>query len=166
MLDAVAPAEDELGRIDAVAGDGDHGRGMVRGLRAAVGAGRGAGDVPGQVLMAAGAAWAEAAGGASGALWGRMLQSFGWALVENGTGAEAVGRALTDSAASLVGLGSAKLGDKTMLDVLAPFVDAYLERAQRETGDCGMGSCATRRGRRCPSHGRPREQARPVGRAR
>ncbi|MDQ2755159.1 MAG: dihydroxyacetone kinase family protein, partial [Actinomycetota bacterium] len=31
MVAAVAAAEDELGRIDAVAGDGDHGRGMVKG---------------------------------------------------------------------------------------------------------------------------------------
>ena len=31
-------AEGELGRIDAVAGDGDHGRGMVKGTTAATGA--------------------------------------------------------------------------------------------------------------------------------
>ena len=31
----MSAAEDELGRIDAVAGDGDHGRGMVRGTEAA-----------------------------------------------------------------------------------------------------------------------------------
>ena len=31
----LAAAEDELGRIDAVAGDGDHGRGMVKGSAAA-----------------------------------------------------------------------------------------------------------------------------------
>ena len=30
---AVHDAEQELGRMDAVAGDGDHGRGMVRGHR-------------------------------------------------------------------------------------------------------------------------------------
>ncbi|MER7398718.1 dihydroxyacetone kinase family protein, partial [Streptomyces sp. NPDC000151] len=34
-LDLVAANEDELGRLDAVAGDGDHGIGIVRGLRAA-----------------------------------------------------------------------------------------------------------------------------------
>ena len=31
----LADAEDELGRIDAIAGDGDHGRGMVKGSSAA-----------------------------------------------------------------------------------------------------------------------------------
>ena len=31
MAEMLADAEEELGRIDAVAGDGDHGRGMVKG---------------------------------------------------------------------------------------------------------------------------------------
>jgi D-erythrulose 4-kinase len=35
MARMLADAEDELGRIDAVAGDGDHGRGMVKGSTAA-----------------------------------------------------------------------------------------------------------------------------------
>lgn len=35
IADVLADAEDELGRIDAVAGDGDHGRGMVKGSSAA-----------------------------------------------------------------------------------------------------------------------------------
>jgi dihydroxyacetone kinase len=134
MLEVIESTEEELGRIDAVAGDGDHGRGMVRGLRAAVGAAAKAGDVPGTVLVVAGAAWAESAGGASGALWGAMLQSFGRSLVENGTGAEAVGEALGEAITSLVALGGAKPGDKTMLDALEPFVHAYLERTRAGEG--------------------------------
>src|SRR5690606_767697 len=35
MTEAAVKAEEELGRLDAIAGDGDHGAGMVRGLRAA-----------------------------------------------------------------------------------------------------------------------------------
>ena len=35
MAAMLADAEDELGRIDAIAGDGDHGRGMVKGSSAA-----------------------------------------------------------------------------------------------------------------------------------
>ena len=134
MLQAIESAEEELGRIDAVAGDGDHGRGMVRGLRAASAAAAKAGDVPGGVLVAAGTAWAEAAGGASGALWGALLRSFGHALVEHGTGAEAVGGALTEAVTSLVTLGGAKPGDKTMLDALGPFVQAYLRQVQAGDG--------------------------------
>ena len=40
---ALSEAEDELGRIDAVAGDGDHGRGMVKGSAAARDAGSNSG---------------------------------------------------------------------------------------------------------------------------
>ena len=35
MAAMLADAEEELGRIDAIAGDGDHGRGMVKGSSAA-----------------------------------------------------------------------------------------------------------------------------------
>jgi dihydroxyacetone kinase len=75
-LDAIAgmlaDAEDELGRIDAVAGDGDHGRGMVKGSSAARAAAAKAskdGAGQGSVLAAAGKEWAAKAGGTSGVLW-------------------------------------------------------------------------------------------------
>ena len=79
MLAAVVDAEDELGRIDAVAGDGDHGVGMVRGLRAATAAASAAGSTAGagEVLHAAGTAWADKAGGTSGVLWGAILTAIG-----------------------------------------------------------------------------------------
>ena len=66
---AVHDAEQELGRMDAVAGDGDHGRGMVRGIDHAVAAGSVAAEAgwgARGVLEAAGDAWAEFAGGTSG----------------------------------------------------------------------------------------------------
>lgn len=69
MAQVVTEMEQELGRIDAVAGDGDHGRGMVRGTAAARDAARSAqeaGAGPGAVLMEAGDAWAARAGGTSG----------------------------------------------------------------------------------------------------
>ncbi|WP_457852884.1 dihydroxyacetone kinase subunit DhaK, partial [Sinorhizobium medicae] len=78
IADALKEAEEELGRIDAFAGDGDHGQGMRRGSAAAsdaaqtaVAAGAGAASV----LAAAGDAWADRAGGTSGAIWGLALRS-------------------------------------------------------------------------------------------
>ncbi|MCZ0993245.1 DAK2 domain-containing protein [Streptomyces noursei] len=60
-LELVAANEAELGRLDAVAGDGDHGIGIVRGLRAAAAAARAAEPGPdgdprsaGTALLAAG----------------------------------------------------------------------------------------------------------------
>jgi len=63
---ALHDAEEELGRIDALAGDGDHGQGMARGSASAAAAAReavAAGAGAASVLAAAGDAWADRAGG-------------------------------------------------------------------------------------------------------
>jgi dihydroxyacetone kinase len=123
----LADAEDELGRIDAVAGDGDHGRGMVKGSSAGVEAADAAveaGAGPASTLAAAGSAWASQAGGTSGVLWGAMLTAIGTALGDTGRpDGTAIARGLRDGYDALVALGGAAPGDKTMLDALAPFVD-------------------------------------------
>jgi dihydroxyacetone kinase len=127
----LADAEDELGRIDAVAGDGDHGRGMVKGSSAArVAADKAAADGGGtaSVLAAAGKEWAARAGGTSGVLWGAMLSALGARLGDTGTPpAATVAAGLRDGYDALISLGGAAPGDKTMLDALLPFVEE-LER--------------------------------------
>ena len=135
MLAAVQANETELGRLDAVAGDGDHGSGMVRGLTAATSAAfhsAASGATLGPVLREAGAAWADRAGGTSGVLWGLLLSELGGSLAgldppETADVAAAVGRAWT----TISNRGGAKLGDKTMLDALAPFAHALRRAAQR-----------------------------------
>ncbi len=131
MQTAIVEVEDELGRIDAVAGDGDHGRGMVKGVSAAYAAATEAADrghgVQG-VLDAAGDAWAAKAGGTSGVLWGAALRAFGDRLgdqaIEAGTiEAADVVAAVRAGLEALQTLGKAKVGDKTMLDSLVPFID-------------------------------------------
>src|SRR6478752_4491522 len=87
MAEMLADAEQELGRIDAIAGDGDHGRGMVKGSSAArVAAAKAVEDGGGQgsVLTAAGKQWAAKAGGTSGVLWGAMLSALGARLGDTG----------------------------------------------------------------------------------
>lgn len=119
---------DELGRIDAIAGDGDHGIGMERGVRAAVDAAtdavaRGAGAAT--TLHIAGDAWADKAGGTSGALWGMALRAVGDALGDtNAPDAGAVAAGVAAAAAAIMEFGKAKPGDKTLVDVLVPFRDA------------------------------------------
>ena len=124
----MAEAEAELGRIDAVAGDGDHGRGMVRGTEAASSAATSAshrGGGTGSVLAAAGDAWAAKAGGTSGVLWGAGLAAAGHRLGNTGTPTDSdVAEALRAGHDALVELGGARRGDKTMLDALGPFVEA------------------------------------------
>jgi D-erythrulose 4-kinase len=125
---AIAGAEEELGRLDAVAGDGDHGRGMVKGTAAAVEAARGVVDREGGVgslLRTAGQAWAAKAGGTSGALWGAALAAMGDRLGDQSPTVEGtdVVDALRAGFDELRRLGKADVGDKTMLDSLAPFIE-------------------------------------------
>lgn len=118
-------AEERLGRMDAIAGDGDHGRGMVRGVdaaaaaaAAALGEGAGAGDV----LATAGDAWADKAGGTSGVLWGAGLRAFGETLGNSAVpDARGLAAGVTAFADRIVQLGKAETGDKTMVDALLPF---------------------------------------------
>lgn len=131
MAAAVADAEDELGRIDAVAGDGDHGRGMVRGTAAAVEAAataRDDGAGAGSVLAAAGNGWATRAGGTSGVLWGAALVAFGKRLGDTTAPTpKEVAAGVRDAYEALIKLGGAHPGDKTMLDALLPFSQALSE---------------------------------------
>ena len=129
MQTVLIGAEDELGRIDAVAGDGDHGRGMVKGIIAATeAAARSADEGHGAagVLGAAGEAWAAKAGGTSGVLWGAALQAVGDRLGDRADRITAsdVADAVAAGLVALQTLGKAELGDKTMLDALIPFVEA------------------------------------------
>jgi len=127
MAEMLADAEQELGRIDAIAGDGDHGRGMVKGSSAArVAAAKAVEDGAGQgsVLTAAGKQWAAKAGGTSGVLWGAMLGALGARLGDTGRPDSAtVAAGMRDGYDALIRLGGAAPGDKTMLDALLPFID-------------------------------------------
>ncbi|WP_368075766.1 dihydroxyacetone kinase subunit DhaK [Curtobacterium sp. Csp1] len=124
--------EETLGRIDAVAGDGDHGRGMVKGIGAARRAVEQTDREAGVafVLGRAGEAWAASAGGTSGVLWGAALEAFGRALGDDAEHVDAadVVAAAQAFADSIVHLGGASRGDKTLLDALMPFVDELRSR--------------------------------------
>ncbi|MEV6419456.1 dihydroxyacetone kinase family protein [Streptomyces sp. NPDC051662] len=127
VKDTVDTHAEELGRIDAVAGDGDHGIGMRRGSGAAhtaavraAEAGAGAGTA----LGAAADAWADRAGGTSGALWGVLLHAVGAALGDTeAPTAGTVAHGVSEASAAVRRLGGAEVGDKTMVDVLVPFAD-------------------------------------------
>ncbi|WP_427383517.1 dihydroxyacetone kinase family protein [Janibacter sp. G56] len=124
LRDVVEAHKEELGRIDAIAGDGDHGIGMSRGAAAAAEA---AAQTQGgvlTVLRAAGAAFSDRAGGTSGILWGRLLGGLGAALGnEHAVTAPLLAAAVRESSDGLKAFSKAELGDKTMLDALFPFVE-------------------------------------------
>ncbi|MFT4110843.1 dihydroxyacetone kinase family protein, partial [Propionicimonas sp.] len=120
--------ETALGRLDAVAGDGDHGQGMTLGSTGALAAADralSAGAGARSLLIAAGEQWAESAGGTSGALWGSGLVSFAGVLDDSGR--PDVGTIVAGVAAfarTLVDVGGAQPGDKTMMDAVLPFAQA------------------------------------------
>ena len=127
----ISEHEDELGKLDSVAGDGDHGVGMVRGLKAALASvdtvdaaegkdvGRGVGDL----ISDAGAAFSDAAGGSSGALVGIFIITIGNKFPAEVTTA-GVWEAMRLGLERMEKLGKAGPGQKTMLDTLHPFLEA------------------------------------------
>jgi dihydroxyacetone kinase len=128
---AIDAEADELGRLDAVAGDGDHGIGMQRGAVAAaqtatelVAAQGGARTT----LLAAADAWAARGGGTSGALWGIGLRAAGEGLSDiDGVTPEKVAAGVLAARDAIAAAGAVAVGDKTMLDALDPFATALCE---------------------------------------
>jgi len=127
VADAVASAADELGRIDQIAGDGDHGIGMERGTRAAADAARAAVDAAAgarTTLQRAGDAWSDRAGGTSGAIWGAMLRALGRQLGDDERAdGERVAAGIVAAREAVMAFGKAQVGDKTMVDAIVPFSD-------------------------------------------
>ncbi|TFC71816.1 dihydroxyacetone kinase family protein [Cryobacterium sp. TMS1-20-1] len=132
MIDANV---EELGRLDSVAGDGDHGIGMQRGATAALlaaedAAAREAGA--GSILSKAGDAWADRAGGTSGALWGLALNALAAEVGDDAAPtATKLAAGVTAALAAIARFGKAQLGDKTMVDVLSPVAVALTESAEQ-----------------------------------
>lgn len=119
---------EEFGRIDSIAGDGDHGIGMQRGSHAALDAGGVAADAGAgarTTLLRAADAWSDRAGGTSGALWGVILRSVAEHLGDAGRpDAAAVSAGVADAVRAVQAYGKAQVGDKTMVDALVPFTDS------------------------------------------
>ena len=137
VRDVLKDAEAELGRIDAIAGDGDHGTGMVNGSVAAARAARTASDAgagAAATLSAAGGAWADLAGGTSGVIWGVLLHAFAEQIGDEGRPTAAqVSAGATASVEAVMRLAGARVGNKTMLDAQVPFAEKLAERV--EAGD-------------------------------
>lgn len=123
-----------LTQLDSDIGDGDHGANMNRGMQAALTALPGVADKDiGSIFKTVGMKLVSTVGGASGPLYGTMFMQMG-----NATAGK-MELTLDDWVAALqagydgvVMRGKAQPGDKTMIDALAPGLDAL--RAQRDNG--------------------------------
>jgi dihydroxyacetone kinase len=132
---------EELGRMDAVAADGDHGLGMQRGAHAALAAAtaaRDAGAGAGATLAAAADAWSDRAGGTSGVLWGLILSALAAHLGDRGAPTRsAIADGVAAGLEAVTRHGKAQLGDKTLVDALDPFSAELKRRATSGTDLAG-----------------------------
>ena len=116
---------EELGRIDAIAGDGDHGIGMQRGVLAAHEALSNAVENKAgaaSALNAAADAWSDVAGGTSGVIWGVILSSIASELDNQGEiTIEQISLGVAKALQNVQNFGKAQVGDKTLIDTLDPF---------------------------------------------
>ncbi|MDP4508540.1 dihydroxyacetone kinase subunit DhaL [Nonomuraea sp. NBC_00507] len=111
---------DRLTELDAAIGDADHGTNLDRGLTEVTKAlAEWPPETPVQVLTSAGAALIRRVGGASGPLYGSVFRQMGKALRAPVTLAGFTA-AFEEGVVALERLGKAALGDKTMVDALAP----------------------------------------------
>jgi dihydroxyacetone kinase-like protein len=138
---ATEAAQAELDRLDAVAGDGDHGVTMVLGWRAVSAA---LGDVgaatPGEALRLAAAAFADV-GGSAGPLWGTALLRAGRALGDRPElDTAALAAAAAAASEGLQARGRCSEGDRTLVDAMAPAA-----RALAAAAGAGLDPCAALR---------------------
>jgi dihydroxyacetone kinase-like protein len=127
FAELVAEHRDELTALDAAIGDADHGTNLDRGMTAVVGALDATPPAAaGALLKQVGMTLVRTVGGASGPLYGTFFLRMSAALGEDAT--TIPGQTFAGSVrAGLEGIaarGKAEIGDKTMLDALAPASDA------------------------------------------
>ncbi|MFJ7071820.1 dihydroxyacetone kinase subunit DhaL [Streptomyces sp. NPDC098781] len=143
-----------LTALDSPIGDADHGSNLQRGFTAVMQAlEKEAPQTPGAVLTLAGRQLISTVGGASGPLYGTLLRRTGKALGDAGEVSEdEFAQALRAGVDAVMTLGGAAPGDKTMIDALAPAVDALGDgfgaaRAAAEEGALATTPLQARKGR-------------------
>ncbi len=134
IADTIEKKVDYLTDLDAKIGDGDHGINMAKGfkkikedLKAYEG------DDIGEILILSGKVLLNEIGGAMGPLYGGGLVRAGIALKgKSSINKEDIYTLFSSLLESVKELGGARLGDKTMVDTLEPFVKEYEEKIKKE----------------------------------
>lgn len=129
VIDTVIENRDYLSQIDGEAGDGDHGINMSKGMKFSKKELEEQSDANmSQGFMTISKVLVSKIGGSMGPLYGSFFRGLGAASKKAETIDEQVMAAMLDKAYSnLSGLTDAKPGDKTLIDVLVPAVEAYKE---------------------------------------
>ena len=129
--------KDYLTDLDSIAGDGDHGVNLERGftkVRTQLSQFGDTSDI-GSILTAVGTTILSTVGGATGSLYGASFIKVGnFCRGKTEIRAADLPEIFNTSTSSMIELGGAKAGDKTMLDVMIPASEA-VTRASRESSD-------------------------------
>jgi dihydroxyacetone kinase phosphoprotein-dependent L subunit len=126
--------------LDAEIGDADHGANMDRGMKKVTELDPAQFATPGDYLKKAGMTLVSTVGGPSGPLYGTFFLRLGGAWPADDAAA-GLGPALRAGLEGVQARGKANLGDKTMVDALAPAVDAY-EAAAAQGGAAALRAAA------------------------
>lgn len=122
--DVIAHA-DELTELDSAIGDGDHGVNMKRGAEAVrVDAAATAEKPLPDALKAIGTQLVMKVGGASGPLYGTLFLALGKSIAPD---ASNIAEAFAGAVEAVKARGKSQVGQKTLLDVLAPVQSALAE---------------------------------------
>src|SRR6202047_3326389 len=126
----VIASADELTDLDRAIGDGDHGTNMRRGFEAVLTTvDRDSAKNLGESLRGLGTTLVMKVGGASGPLYGTLFMALGKSLGDE-VSRERVADAFAAAVEAVKARGKSDVGQKTMLDVLAPVLEVL-----REGGD-------------------------------
>lgn len=121
---------ERLTALDSAIGDGDHGANMKRGFAEIEAQREQLAAMPfAQALQKAGMALVMKVGGASGPLYGSLLMSMGKAAAELPADAAGLAAIWAEGVEAVKRRGKSDVGEKTMLDVLVPALDALRSAA-------------------------------------
>ena len=129
LVDTINENRAYLSEIDGLIGDGDHGINMSKGFTQCGVALRAKPELPGlaEGLDALAMTLLEGIGGSMGPLYGSFFMGLAETLAGKETlDAQLFGEALAAGVEGVETVGSAKVGDKTLIDTLVPARDAYL----------------------------------------
>jgi phosphoenolpyruvate---glycerone phosphotransferase subunit DhaL len=120
---------DELTALDSAIGDGDHGLNMQRGFKAVLGSADSLAAMdPPELLKSLGMKLVSTVGGASGPIYGTLFMALGKAWPQTLDRAN-LAAAFEQAIAAVKARGKSDIGQKTLLDVLAPTLKALQEGA-------------------------------------
>jgi len=128
-LDLVKVIDDNsayLSEVDGAIGDGDHGINMRKGFDrfAVLASEKNVQDASGGLILL-GATLLNEIGGSMGPLYGSFFKALGRKAKGKDIDAQVLLEMLKDGMDAVMSIGEAKPGDKTMLDALAPGIDAF-----------------------------------------